>query len=113
MCNRFMCNRFMCNRFMCNFFCKKKKKNNNKKKLPINIIPMTINPMIINPIYASSENTDLFSTPTTTPSINRERIIPNRKSKAEVNEEFFNHSKEALRGLDNYLFENSFDFGFE
>ena len=113
MCNRFMCNRFMCNRFMCNFFCCKKK-NNNKKKLPINIIPMTINPMTINPmtinpIYASSENTDLF----TRPAENKERIIPNRKSKAEVNEEFFNHSKEALQGLDNYLFENSFDFGFE
>ena len=97
----------MCNRFMGNFFCCKKK-NNNNKKLPINIIPMTINP-----IYASSENKDLFSTPTTTPSINRERIIPNRKSKDELNEEFYNHSKEALQGLDNYLFENSFDFGFE
>ena len=98
-----MSNWLICNWLMCNWFmCKKKKKDNKIKD--ILIIPMTINP-----IYSITDSTDLFSKPAN----NKERTIPNRKSKAEVNEEFFNHSKEALRGLDNYLFENSFDFGFE
>ena len=98
-----MCNWLMCNWLMCNWLmCKKKKKDSKIKD--ILIIPITINP-----IYASSENTDLF----TRSAENKERTIPNRKSKDEINEELFNHSKEALRGLDNYLFENSFDFGFE
>jgi len=83
-----------------------------KRKKDSKIKDILIIPMTINPIYASSENTDLFSRPSIVAE-NKERIIPNRKSRAEVNEEFFNHSKEALRGLDNYLFENSFDFGFE
>ncbi len=91
----------MCKWLMC---IKKKKDEKEKEK---ELLPITI--MTINPIYASSENTNLFSRS----SNNKERTIPTRKSKAELNEEFYNHSKEALQGLDNYLFENSFDFGFE
>jgi len=109
MCNRLMCNWLICNWLMCNWLmcnwlmCIKKKKDEKEKEL----LPITI--MTINPIYSITESTDLFSRPAN----NKERIIPNRKSKDELNEEFYNHSKEALQGLDNYLFENSFDFGFE
>ncbi len=65
--------------------------------------------MTINPIYNINDYTDLFNT---TPE-NKERIIPNRKSKTERDEEFYNHSKEALKDLDNYLLESSYVFGFE
>lgn len=90
---------------MVSIFCCLKRKSTTKNE-PIIIPPL---PMIVtNPIYYM---TDLFISPP--PSENKERIIPNRKSKAEINEELYNHSKEALKDLDNYLEENSYVFGFE
>jgi hypothetical protein len=90
---------------MVSIFCCIKRKSITKNE-PIIIPPL---PMIVtNPIYYMA---DSFISPL--PPENKERIIPNRKSKAEMNEEFYNHSKEALKDLDNYLLESSYVFGFE
>ena len=74
------------------------------KRKPIIIPPLPM--IVINPIYYAI---DLFRSPPE----NKERIIPNQKSKEEINKELYNHSKEVLRSLDNYLEDSSYEFGFE
>ena len=87
-------------RIFCCCCCFKKKKvsiePNEIEPLPLPL-PEEYIPMKINPIYHdTSDDNNLFNKPA-------ERIILNRKTKAELCEEYYKKSQEALSELDNFL----------
>jgi len=57
-------------------------------------------------IGANEIGANEIGTDTIKEEVNEKKDRPklNRKSKSEISEEFYNHSKEALQDLDNYLF---------
>ena len=77
--------------------------------------------MTINPIYNMTFEETFFeeekevacevavaceaATAAVTEAEKKDRPKLNRKSKSELNDEFYNHSKDALQDLDNYLFD--------
>ena len=89
-----------------------------RNKIKENVIIEEKN-MTINPIYNMTFEETFFEeekevaceagtpceaiTPCSEEKTSRPKL--NRKSKNEINEEYYNHSKDALQDLDNYLFD--------
>jgi len=96
----------------CFCYCKNNKLKNNE--FIINEEGMTINPLYdieffheeMDTVEANEIGADEIGANEIIEENNGKKDRPklNRKSKNEINEEFYNHSKEALQDLDNYLF---------
>ena len=98
------------NNSRCFCYCKRNKQKQNQ--IMMNEEGMTANPLYnmeflheeIDSIEANEIGANEIGTNEIGTNEKKDRPKLNRKSKSEISEEFYNHSKEALQDLDNYLF---------
>lgn len=86
--------------------CNCKERKNKNEKEAFNEVGMTANPLF----NMSFDMIEVEEVANEVDNEKRDRPKLNRKSKGEINEEFYNHSKDALQDLDDYLSQYSFGF---